>query len=130
MLFGKIIVDVQFLMNEKPYSVEQIYKFKILLLKKCEKCNEKKLCTYIEVELDSHPYHSKNYEKYYCSECGKERRKYHEAYKEFLIEVQEQENKKENEARRLAFLKKEVERREIEEKAKLYGITYPGDTNI
>ncbi|MFY0519369.1 hypothetical protein ACOMCU_16300 [Lysinibacillus sp. UGB7] len=118
----KVNIEV-LIFGESKYNYEKT-KLKLLLFKKCNSCKDRKLCTYIEEEQSNEIKH------YYCSDCGEDRKRFHAAHKEFLTKVEQHanaiDNKMSEEKKRFDYLKKEVELFEIEEKAKLYGITYPG----
>ncbi len=123
-------VEVEVLFSHRfDYDVfhigkEKMYKFR--LDKNCDKCGQKRLCTYIEIDDDfDRP------KKHYCSDCGNERKRFLELQKEGITQMKHKfakaREKKKEEERRINYLKEEIEKIEIEEKAKRYGITYPGD---
>lgn len=145
-MFVKVEVQVMYY-GDEIIRTSEAKRFKPFLYKKCVSCNEKKFCFYIECDYVDGGYiglkpngkfqESETIIKYYCEECETKRKSFLESYKEFQEELtirkieQEKKSLKESEEKkRLDYLKKEIERIEIEKKAKLYGIIYPYDSAI
>lgn len=125
-----VTVEVLKLYKGEFISTYNKSKFKLFSKKKCESCNKKKLCTLIEEDYSS-IYGGIGSLKYYCNECSANVKSYHNEFKKIKENEKIKEKVREfeelKEKQRLNYLKKEIEKREIEEKAKLYGITYPED---
>lgn len=106
-----------------PYKTD----YKILLsfssFRRCNRCKEKNKIIYIVFETDYEG--TRLYNTSYCEKCSISLKQEFKEIQLGLIQEKEHNRELEREQERLNYLKREIEKIEVEEKAKHYGITYP-----
>lgn len=90
--------------------------------KRCCQCDERKEVAHCELKQISH---NQFVPQYWCEDCNNIRQEVMKRIEEAQREEDKKRKKEEYEKQRLQYLKQEIERIEIERKAKEYGITYP-----
>ncbi|MEK5209606.1 hypothetical protein [Psychrobacillus sp. FSL H8-0510] len=111
------IVPTQTIIIKKPFK----YYFKSV----CCMCEEKNRIVYLIrtdiLGLRDAPFLTKDY----CEKCSVKIKEELKKVEQYMKEERERKEKKEAEILRYEYLEREVERKELEEKAKKYGIVYP-----
>lgn len=95
-----------------------------LFKRKCVNCDKRKKVAYVEKILLTF---DMKIQEFYCENCNILRLRLIEEKAEINKIILERESAKRKEQARLDYLKREVERVELERKAKDYGIIYPND---